>query len=132
MAAETFSSTRPSYVPAAPTAPAERRAAPRAVVDLWVEERTDDALYFQRATSLSATGLFLDRTLPHPPGTRVALDLRFPGEPAPMRLHGEVCEPRDPNAVGMAVRFLDLSIADRARLLDFVARAPFRVSPGAG
>lgn len=125
MAAE--SSPVPSSHPALRAAAPERRASPRVVVDLWIEERTEDALYFQRVTSLSATGLYLDRTLPHPPGTRVTLDVRLPGDTAPMRLHGEVCAPRDPRAVGMAVRFTDLALAERARLLEFIARAPFRV-----
>ena len=58
----------------------ERRGSERVVVDLWVEEHTDDALYFQRATNLSMGGLFLDRTLPHPAGTRVQLEVRLPGD----------------------------------------------------
>jgi uncharacterized protein (TIGR02266 family) len=104
----------------------ERRTSSRIVVDLWVEERTEDALYFQRATNLSLGGLFLDRTLPHPAGTRVQLELRLPGETAPLRVFGEVVPPTERD-VGMGVRFVGLSTHERARIANFLDRAPFRV-----
>ena len=50
--------------------------------------------YFQRSRDISATGVHLASTLPHPPGTRVLLSLKLPdvGEPVtiegdPARLH---------------------------------------------
>lgn len=93
----------------------DRRFAPRLSVDLWVEERSDDAIYFQRATNLSLGGLFLDRTLPHAAGTVIALDLRLGTEGPALRLRGEVV-PAPSRELGMGVRFLDLSASDRARL----------------
>lgn len=109
----------------------ERRTSDRVVVDLWVEEHTDDALYFQRATNLSLGGLYLDKTLPHPPGTRVQLELRLPGERAPLRVSGEVV-PATAREVGMGVRFVGLSLDERARIADYLARAPFRIHAGRG
>lgn len=106
----------------------ERRTSDRVVVDLWVEEHTDDALYFQRATNLSLGGLYLDKTLPHPPGTRVQLELRLPGERAPLRVVGEVV-PATAREVGMGVRFVGLSLDERARIAEYLARAPFRIHP---
>ncbi len=104
----------------------DRRNNPRVNVDLWVDERDEDAMYFQRATSLSVGGLYLDRTLPHANGTRVALELRLPGEERPLRLSGEVVTTRE-REYGMGVRFVSLTLEERARIADYLARAPFRV-----
>jgi PilZ domain len=104
-----------SVHPGQETAPfCERRRLPRTDVAIWVEERTNDALYYQRATNLSLGGIWLDGTLPHPPGTRVALDIELPGE-GPLRVNGEVV-PRQAGASGMAVRFVGLSEAGRERI----------------
>ena len=97
----------------------ERRTEPRADVAIWVEEHTEDALYFQRATNLSLGGLWLDGTLPHPPGTRVALDLELPGQP-PLRVQGEVVVHRA-DKTGMGVRFVELDETRRRRLEVFLA-----------
>ncbi len=86
----------------------ERRESPRVTIDLFVEERTGETLYFQRATNLSLGGAFLEGTLPHPPGTRVALSLRVPGSATPLRIDGTVVA-REPGEVGMAVRFETLA-----------------------
>ncbi len=104
----------------------DRRTNNRVVVDLWVEEHTEDALYFQRATNLSIGGVFLDRTLPHPAGTRVQLELRLPGETAPLRVAGEVVPTVDRD-MGMGVRFVGLSTFERDRIASYLDRAPFRV-----
>ena len=84
-------------------------------IELSVEERTGEALYYQRATNLSLGGVYLEGTLPHPPGTRVALSLRLPGGIAPMRVEGEVVA-RVPGEVGMAIRFGELGADARAEL----------------
>jgi uncharacterized protein (TIGR02266 family) len=92
----------------------ERRSGSRTAVELWVDERTADALYFQRATDLSTGGVFLSGTLPHPPGTRVDLALRLPGDASPLEVQGEVVARE--RETGMAVRFVALSLADRRRI----------------
>ncbi len=94
------------------------RAFPRTEVAIWVEERTNDALYLQRATNLSLGGVWLEGTLPHPPGTKVSLDIELPGEGA-LRVDGEVVERHD-RAVGMAVRFLPLSGKLASKLESFL------------
>jgi len=103
----------------------ERRSARRVPVNLWVDEHTDDALYLQRATNLSLGGLFLDGTLPHPPGTRIKLEVRLPGEEAPLCIEGEVVA-ADARELGMGVQFVGLTPAERDLLADFLDRAPFR------
>lgn len=98
----------------------ERRASERVHVELRVDERTEGALYFQRATSLSESGVYLEGTLPHPPGTEVELDLHLPGHRRALRLRGRVAA-RD-LAVGMGVRFVDLGAESRDRIADYLAR----------
>lgn len=95
------------------------RVFPRTEVAIWVEERTNDALYLQRATNLSLGGVWLEGTLPHPPGTKVSLDIDIPGD-GPLRVDGEVVK-RDDREVGMAVRFLPLSRALARRLESFLS-----------
>lgn len=95
----------------------DRRQATRVPVEFFLEERTGDALYYQRATNLSVSGVYLEQTLPHPPGTRVDLQLRLPGDPAPIRLKGEVVN-RAARDVGMGVRFVDLTGEDRSRIAE--------------
>jgi hypothetical protein len=95
------------------------RAFRRAEVAVWVEERTNDALYLQRATNLSLGGIWLEGTLPHPPGTKVSLDIELPGD-GPLRVDGEVVMRQD-RGVGMAVRFLPLPQARRERLEAFLS-----------
>lgn len=102
-----------------PIPSSNRRNVPRADVAIWVEERTRDALYYQRATNLSLGGLWLEGTLPHPPGTRVVLDLELPGD-APLRVEGEVVLRRS-EAKGMAVRFVALDAQQTKRLTAFIA-----------
>ncbi|MFO0549603.1 MAG: PilZ domain-containing protein [Polyangiaceae bacterium] len=104
----------------APSPSSERRSRPRAEVAIWVEERTQDALYFQHATNLSLGGVWLDGTLPHPPGKRVALDIELPGDGS-LRVTGEVVLHK-PGQQGMAIRFVDLDDHAKARLTAFLDR----------
>lgn len=97
----------------------ERREEQRAEVAIWVEERTNDALYFQRATNLSVSGIWLDGTLPHPPGTRVSLDIELPGD-GQVKVFGEVVA-RKADDRGMAVRFVEMKTAIRERIEAFLA-----------
>ena len=106
--------------------PVERRSEQRVTIDLWVEEHTDDALYFQRATNLSTGGLFLERTLPHAPGTLVEIDLRLPGDAHPLRVKGEVV-PVQSREFGMSLRFVELSEGAKSRISEYLRNAPLRV-----
>jgi len=106
----------------------DRRSHTRVPVDLEVEEHTGGALYFQRATNLSLNGLFLDGTLPHPPGTTVLLDVHVPGERSPVRVEGEVVTERG-HRLGMGVRFRSMPLEARkafARCLNSTATATER------
>jgi uncharacterized protein (TIGR02266 family) len=108
------------------TSSVERRYEPRVTIDLWVEERTDDALYFQRATNLSTGGLFLERTLPHAPGTVVEIDLRLPGDADALRVKGEVVAATS-RELGMGLRFVELTDGVKNRIAEYLRTAPLRV-----
>jgi uncharacterized protein (TIGR02266 family) len=96
----------------------DKRGEPRTEVALWVEERVQTALYFQRATNLSLGGVFLEGTLPHEAGTRVTLEMELPD--GMLRAEGEVVMHR-PGQPGMGVRFVGLTDDARDRIRRVVA-----------
>src|SRR5690348_4609115 len=72
------------------TSAAERRAAPRVLVDLEVDYALEDNYLFAYITDISETGIFVRTTSPEQPGTR--LNLRFSPDNAspPIEIEGEV------------------------------------------
>ena len=99
----------------------ERRESPRVTVELWVEESLEKETYFQRASNLSVGGLFLEGTLPHPPGTTVRLRFSLPGEAEAIETKGEIVNVPGAEGRGMGVHFVDLPDVHRARIERFVA-----------
>jgi len=101
----------------------ERRAHARQNLRLQALERSDGGLYFQRTRNVSMGGAFLEGTLPHPPGTRVSLELQLPGDTAALVVAGEVVEAPD-GGVGMGVKFTGLSAVQRLRLTEILQGTP--------
>ena len=113
----------------------ERRSATRVPVDVWVEESRERETYFQRGANLSVGGIFLDRSIPHPLGTVMALKFTLPGESAPIQVRGTIVNVAlgesdgtgspDGGGVGggpgMGVAFTDMDDDTRARIARFVA-----------
>jgi len=54
----------------------ERRHGARVPVQIWVEEKTERELYFQRSANISTGGIYLENTIPHPVGTLLQGRLR--------------------------------------------------------
>jgi uncharacterized protein (TIGR02266 family) len=111
---------------------AERRAAPRVLVDLEVDYRSEENFLFAYITDISTTGIFIRTTTPEPRGTE--LNLRFipDGADAPLELEGEVIwvnafRPGYPDNLnpGMGVRFLRLEGETKARLYDLIRRIAY-------
>ena len=111
---------------------AERRAAPRVLVDLEVDYRSEDNFLFAYITDISATGIFVKTTTPEPPGTH--LNLRFvpPDADEAVELEGEVIwvnpyRPGEPDALnpGMGIRFLGLDEDEKAQLYELVRRIAY-------
>ncbi len=109
--------------------PADRRAAPRVLVDLEVDYAMEDNYLFAYITDISETGIFVRTTSPEQPGTR--LNMRFrPNNTSPqIEIEGVVIwvNPYRPGAPdnlhpGMGIRFVELGDELRDRLLELVRR----------
>lgn len=98
----------------------ERRTSQRLDVSIEVVESSDGAVYFHHTANLSPGGLYLEGTMPHPPGTRVRLHIKLPGDVPPIDVLGEILAPPKGKETGMPVRFVDLSDADRGRIEKFI------------
>jgi hypothetical protein len=114
--------------------PSDRRSARRVAVDLFVQERDGDRLFVHPATNLSECGIFIES---HSYSLRNALERRFieleftlPESDRLISVRGEVVGARRVRGFshGLAVRFLDLSDADRTSVASFVGR---RLADGA-
>ncbi|MGE0397992.1 MAG: TIGR02266 family protein [Kofleriaceae bacterium] len=112
---------------------AERRRAPRVLVDLEVDYASEDNYLFAYITDISATGIFIRTTTPEAPGTH--LNLRFAptghgrGSDNTIEVEGEVIwvNPYRPGAPdnlhpGMGVRFVAIDDEVRAELLELIRR----------
>ena len=114
---------------------AERRAAPRVLVDLDVDYRSEDTYLFASSRDISETGIFVRTIEPLAPGTQ--LNLRFGADQATdddavLELEGEVIwvNPYRPDALanldpGMGVRFVTLNAPVRRRLLELIRRIAY-------
>jgi uncharacterized protein (TIGR02266 family) len=113
------------------TSDAERRRAPRVLVDLEVDYASEDNYLFAYITDISATGIFVRTTTPEAPGT--LLNVRFSpegrGRPGEIEVEGEVIwiNPYRPGAPdnlhpGMGIRFVALDDAERQDLLELIRR----------
>lgn len=102
----------------------ERRQGPRVPVQIWVEEATDRELYFQRSANLSAGGIYLENTIPHPIGTRVTLRFTLPGEQERFEVRAEVVGAiAGEEELGMGLKFVELGDAEAERIRKYVARS---------
>ena len=111
-----------------PISDAERRRAPRVLVDLEVDYASEENYLFAYITDISATGIFVRTTTPEAPGTH--LNLRFSSEHSGLiEIEGEVIwvNPYRPGAPdnlhpGMGIRFVSLDNELRDRLLELIRR----------
>lgn len=88
---------------------------------MWVEEVGDNSLYFQRSANISIGGLFLEKTIPHPPGTRVKLQFTLPGDKEPLEVVGEIVHGEEfGDRLGMGVKFVSLPKAVHQHLEKFI------------
>lgn len=113
---------------------AERRRAPRVLVDLEVDYASEDNYLFAYITDISATGIFVRTTSPEQPGTHLNLRFQVPAPDsdrsgAPIEVEGEVIwvNPYRPGAPdnlhpGMGIRFVGLDDELRNQLLELIRR----------
>jgi uncharacterized protein (TIGR02266 family) len=110
----------------------ERRQAPRVLVDLEVDCRSEDNYLFAGTADISASGIFIRTTTPEPPGTNLNLRLAADDGDPPLELEGEVIwinpyRPGQPDNLhpGMGVRFRELDDDTRARLVGLIRRIAY-------
>src|ERR1043165_8234073 len=102
---------------------AERRRAPRVLLNLEVDYASEDNYLFAYITDISATGIFVRTTSPEQPGTQ--LNLKF----GTLEVEGQVIwvNPYRPGAPdnlhpGMGIRFVGLDDEVRGELLELIRR----------
>jgi len=106
----------------------ERRRTVRVPVQMFVEESPleaggPEAVYFQRSSNLSPSGMFLENTVPHPVGTRVSLQFTLPGDSATIRVQAEIVSALEgEEQMGMGLRFVNPPADVQERLTAFIAQ----------
>jgi uncharacterized protein (TIGR02266 family) len=111
-----------------PLSDAERRQAPRVLVDLEVDYASEENYLFAYITDISATGIFVRTTTPEAPGTH--LNLRFSSEHSGhLEVEGEVIwvnpyRPGRPDNLhpGMGIRFVSIDNDLRDCLFELIRR----------
>ena len=98
----------------------ERRRAVRVSVVIPIEVRDAHGFSLHSCSDLSVGGVYFDRAIPHPVGSRVELSFNLPGDERAVRCGGEVVNVPDTHQYGMGVRFVDLTAADEAMLMEFI------------
>jgi type IV pilus assembly protein PilZ len=98
----------------------ERREHRRVMVSMEVDYSCDNTFLFAYITDLSAMGIFIQTSAPHPPGT--SLNLRFQPAGGPqLDVEGRViwvnpARKHDSINPGMGVQFVDLTPAQREQI----------------
>ena len=111
-------------------ADADRRRAPRVLVDLEVDYASEENYLFAYITDISATGIFVRTTTPEQPGTHLNLRFQLPDQTnQKIEVEGEVIwvNPYRPGAPdnlhpGMGIRFVGLDDEVRDQLLELIRR----------
>jgi hypothetical protein len=100
---------------------ADRRTQTRVPIEMWVEEKAVDAVYFQRSANLSIGGLYLENTVPHPVGTKLHLRFTLPGDAMEIAADAEIVKTE--GGLGMHLKFTALSASAAEQIERFIARA---------
>lgn len=91
---------------------------------MWVEQSGPEGTYFNHSANLSAGGIYLEKTIPHPVGTVVQLEFTLPGESAPIRVRAEVAAAvAGEERFGMALHFVDAPAEVERRIASYISAA---------
>lgn len=106
---------------------ADRRLAPRILIDMEVDYECEDTYLFAYITDMSELGIFVRTNNPEPMGTRLHMRFTLPSDQRPLAVEGEVTwvnpyRPGDLNNInpGMGIRFVELSERDENRVVRLV------------
>jgi c-di-GMP-binding flagellar brake protein YcgR len=108
--------------PAADRRKTPRREAARMPVSLWAVEDDGSGIYYHHVRDLSAGGLFLEKGLTLPIGSRMQLELTLPTARS-IRAEGVVVTSVQNKTSGNGIRFEKISDADRKAIEDYVLSA---------
>lgn len=97
-----------------------RRTAPRMPVSLWAVEDDGSGIYYHHVSDLSPGGLFLEKGLTLPVGSRMQLELTLPTARS-IRAEGVVVTDVRNKASGNGIRFEKISDADRKAIDEYIA-----------
>jgi type IV pilus assembly protein PilZ len=103
----------------------ERRRAERADLVVRVDYQTVDEIFSEFARNINEGGLFVETETPHPPGTRVDLQFKLPGNDEPLQVSGSVVRTTPGSAdepSGMGIVFDELDTRSRQRINELVRR----------
>jgi len=99
----------------------ERRRGTRVPISIWVEETKGEDLYYQQTGNLSLGGIYFERTIPHPVGTRVKLRFELPGKEGVVETTGEVVNvPDNPADLGAGIKFVDLDAVEERLIQEYI------------
>ena len=98
----------------------DRRRDARVPVNIWVEEYKGEDLYFQQAGNLSVGGVFFERTIPHPIGTKLKLRFSLPGSENLIETVGEVVSNPGDEEIGAGIKFVDLDPVEEKLIREYV------------
>lgn len=100
----------------------DRRAAARFPLEMWMEEVEKGHVALRRTGDVSQGGVYFDRIIPHPLGTRIALRIPLPGDEQEVRVYGEVVN-LDKDGSGMGVKFTEFDGDGEQRLGAYLQKA---------
>ena len=101
----------------------DRRSTARTPLDIWIEETSEHATYFQRSANLSAGGLYVENGIPQPLGTKMSLRFSLPDDATQIRVTAEVVRIEKDTPFGMHLKFLELQ-ADAAQRIERYVEQP--------
>lgn len=94
----------------------------RMPVSLWAVEDDGSGIYYHHVRDLSSGGLFLEKGLTLPIGSRMQLELTLPTARS-IRAEGVVVTSVHNKATGNGIRFEKISDADRRAIDEYVSSA---------
>lgn len=131
--------SRPSPTPTSATDGRDRRLFERFEVTWSVDCVTEDTFLYAHIRNISEMGIFVRTTEPLPVGSHLTLRFAPPDSSDPFVLRGTVqwinaWRPTSDNPnPGMGIRFIDLSPADRERIVDTIRSIAYlRDNPRSG
>jgi len=89
----------------------EKREEKRFKIQIWAEEKRNNAVYYHLLTNLSKKGLFIEKRLPFPVGSTIQLELKLPDSDEKIIIKGDIIgNYQDPssNNMGAGLEFVDM------------------------